>query len=119
MSTSHARDNGAKDSRPKVEGGRTLRVHRALCGRWFESWAFTAPAEAGCASCRAAHWRRMDAVSAREEAAAACMRCGKPIGYETRWYAGPVHALCEEQFWERLHAEDREFAADDNAGGAP
>ena len=45
-----------------------------------------------------------DCNSLRIAAESLCSRCGKPIGYETRYYdaSGPaevklVHALCEEE----------------------
>jgi hypothetical protein len=41
-----------------------------------------------------------DCAASRQQAAALCRWCAKPIGYETRWYTvvgGQAHAECEER----------------------
>ena len=52
--------------------------------------------------------KHRDCAMTREDAAKVCRRCGKAIGYETRFYNdGPghlVHALCEEKAAERGEA---------------
>lgn len=50
---------------------------------------------------RDADCQHIDCVATRDAAAEACQICGKPIGYNTRYYSGPKHARCLEDQIER------------------